>query len=310
MTLLSETETAVDLSTKLGRLHLPNPILTASGTFGYAREMEKIVDLRRLGGILPKTITRDPRPGNHPWRTVEVSAGLLNAIGLDNDGIDYFLTKHWPYLRSLGTPIIVSIAGKSHDDFIHLAERMNEAEGLAALELNVSCPNVAGGVDFGTDPSLCHKVVAGIRQVSRFPILTKLTPNVTSIATIAKAAAEAGTDAVSCINTVLGMSIDWRKQRPMLANKVGGMSGPAIKPIALRCVYQVASQVDIPIIGIGGIATIDDVMEFVVAGASAVQVGTANYYDPTVSTRLVDQLPEAVRSLKATAFRDIVGTLK
>jgi dihydroorotate dehydrogenase (NAD+) catalytic subunit len=307
---IAEPPTQVDLSVSLRRLHLSNPILTASGTFGYAREMAGLVDLKRLGGILPKTITRDPRPGNAPWRTVEVNAGLLNAIGLDNDGIDYFLTEHWPYLRTIETSVIVSIAGKSLEDFIYLAERMNEAEGVAALELNISCPNVAGGVDFGTDPRLCEQVVSGVRKVSRFPILTKLTPNVTSIAVIAKAAAEAGTDAVSCINTVLGMSIDWRKRKPMLANKVGGMSGPAIKPIALRCVYQVASQVDIPIIGIGGIATIDDVMEFAVAGASAIQVGTANYYDPTVSVRLLDDLPAAVTSMKVRAFRDIVGTLE
>jgi dihydroorotate dehydrogenase (NAD+) catalytic subunit len=306
----STTATSVDLSVTLGRMKLSNPILTASGTFGYAREMANVVDLSKLGGLLPKTITRDPRPGNAPWRTVEISAGLLNAIGLDNDGIDYFLANHWPYLRTLQTSVIVSIAGKSQADFVYLAERMNEAEGLAALELNISCPNVAGGVDFGTDPALCHEVVRRIRHVSRFPIITKLTPNVTSIATIAKAAAEAGSDAVSCINTVLGMAIDWRKQKPLLANKVGGMSGPAIKPVALRCVYQVRSQVDIPIIGVGGIANIDDAMEFFVAGASAIQVGTANYYDPTVSPRLVDELPLAVQSLGATALRDIVGTLK
>jgi dihydroorotate dehydrogenase (NAD+) catalytic subunit len=299
----------MDLSVTLGRLRLPNPILVASGTFGYAREMAGLVDLKCLGGILPKTITRDPRPGNQPWRTVEAKAGLLNAIGLDNDGVDYFLTNHWPYLKSLAPPIVVSIAGKSLDDFIYLAERMNEAEGLSALELNVSCPNVAGGVDFGTDPDLCRKVVEGIRRVSQVPIITKLTPNVTSIATIAQAATDGGTDAVSCINTVLGMAIDWRRRKPMLANKVGGLSGPAIKPIALRCVYQIASQVKIPIIGIGGIATLDDVMEFAVAGASAVQIGTANYYDPTVSQRLVEELPGALASLKVSAFRDIVGTL-
>jgi len=235
---------------------------------------------------------------------------LLNAIGLDNDGIDYFLEKHWPYLQSIGTAVIVSIAGKSRDDFVYLADRMNEAEGLAALELNISCPNVAGGVDFGTDPALCYDVVSHVRQTIDVPLLTKLTPNVTSIAVVAKAAAEAGTDAVSCINTVLGMAIDWRRQRPMLANKVGGLSGPAIKPIALRCVYQVASQVNVPIVGIGGIATIDDAMEFFVAGASAIQIGTANYYDPTVSMRLIDQLPEAIQSLGASSLREIVGSLK
>jgi dihydroorotate dehydrogenase (NAD+) catalytic subunit len=307
---LSQPTSSIDLQVSLGRLTLSNPILTASGTFGYAREMAGIVDLSRLGGILPKTITRQPRPGNAPWRTVETSAGLLNAIGLDNDGIDYFLEKHWPYLRSVGTPVIVSIAGKSREDFVYLAERMNEAEGLVALELNISCPNVAGGVDFGTDASLCHDVVRAVRQAIHVPLLTKLTPNVTSIASVAKAAMEAGTDAVSCINTVLGMAVDWRRQRPMLANKVGGLSGPAIKPIALRCVYQVASQVKVPIVGIGGIATIDDAMEFFVAGASAIQIGTANYYDPTVSMRLLDQLPEAIQSLGASSLQQIIGTLK
>lgn len=306
----SNPMSSIDLRVSLGRLSLSNPILTASGTFGYAREMAGIVDLGRLGGILPKTITRQPRPGNAPWRTVETSAGLLNAIGLDNDGINYFLENHWPYLRSIGTSVIVSIAGKSRDDFVYLADRMNEAEGLAALELNISCPNVAGGVDFGTDPLLCYDVVSHVRQTIDVPLLTKLTPNVTSIASVAKAAMEAGTDAVSCINTVLGMAIDWRRQRPLLANKVGGLSGPAIKPIALRCVYQVASQVNVPIVGIGGIATIDDAMEFFVAGASAIQIGTANYYDPTVSMRLIDQLPEAIQSLGASSLREIVGTLK
>jgi dihydroorotate dehydrogenase (NAD+) catalytic subunit len=300
----------IDLSTKLGRLQLANPILTASGTFGYAREMASVVDLTKLGGVLPKTITRDPRPGNAPWRTVETSAGLLNAIGLDNDGVDYFLSNHWPYLKSIGTPVIVSIAGKSQEDFIYLAKRMNEAEGLSALELNISCPNVAGGVDFGTDPRSCFEVVNGVRNAIDCPLLTKLTPNVTSIVAIARAAAEAGTDAVSCVNTVLGMAIDWRKRRALLGNKVGGLSGPAIKPIALRCVYQVASQVKIPIVGIGGIATIDDCMEFFVAGASAVQIGTANYYDPQVSTRIVEQLPAAVQSLGANSLQEIVGTVQ
>jgi len=306
---MTTTET-IDLSTKLGRLSLANPILTASGTFGYAREMASIVNLTKLGGILPKTITRDPRPGNAPWRTVETSAGLLNAIGLDNDGVDYFLANHWPYLKSIGSPVIVSIAGKSQEDFVYLAQRMNEAEGLAALELNVSCPNVSGGVDFGTDPRSCFDVVSGVRNAISCPLLTKLTPNVTSIAAIAKAAADAGTDAVCCVNTVLGMAIDWRKRRALLGNKVGGLSGPAIKPVALRCVYQVASQVNIPIVGIGGIATVDDCMEFFIAGASAVQIGTANYYDPQVSTRLIDQLPDAIRSLGARSLQEIVGTLQ
>lgn len=300
----------VDLSVQLGRLRLKNPVLVASGTFGYAKEMETIVDLKRLGGVLPKTITQNPRPGNAPWRTVETSAGLLNAIGLDNDGIDYFLENHWPYLKQTGADIIVSIAGKSQEDFVALADRLNEATGITAVELNVSCPNVSGGVDFGTNPQLCLDVVSGVRRVLGCPIITKLTPNVTRIVDIAKAAKDGGADAVSCINTVLGMAVDWRKQRPLLGNIVGGLSGPAIKPIALRCVYQVASQVDIPVIGVGGIANLDDMMEFLVAGASAIQVGTANYYDPLISMRIIDALPEALRSLNATSVQQIVGSLK
>ncbi|MEQ1824345.1 MAG: dihydroorotate dehydrogenase [Pirellula sp.] len=299
-----------DLSVQLGRLTLKNPILVASGTFGYACEMESIVKLSNLGGVLPKTITQNPRPGNAPWRTVETSAGLLNAIGLDNDGIDYFLANHWPYLKSTGADIIVSIAGKSHDDFVALADRLNEASGIHAVELNVSCPNVSGGVDFGTDPKACYEVVSGVRRVLGCPIITKLTPNVTRIVDIARAAQDAGTDAVTCINTVLGMSIDWRKRKPMLGNIMGGLSGPAIKPIALRCVYQVASQVGVPVIGVGGIANLDDCMEFLVAGASAIQIGTANYYDPLASVKILSALPAALASMGASTVQEIVGTLK
>ena len=302
-------KTEIDLSVQLGRLRLKNPVMVASGTFGYAKEMADIVDLRALGGILPKTITRDSRPGNAPWRTVEISAGLLNAIGLDNDGIDYFIENHWPYLKSTGADIVVSVAGKSHEDFVYLAQRLAPL-GLFAMELNISCPNVSGGIDFGSDPQACYNVVSGVRAVIDCPILTKLTPNVTSIAQIAKAAYEAGTDAVTCINTVLGMSIDWRRRKAMLANTVGGMSGPAIKPIALRCVHQVASSVPVPIVGVVGIATIDDAMEFFVAGASAIQIGTANYYDPMVSTRLIEQLPGAIRELGLSSIRECVRTLQ
>ncbi len=303
------TSTEIDLSVKLGRLTLRNPIMVASGTFGYAREMEHIVELGRLGGILPKTITLAPRLGNAPWRTVETSAGLLNSIGLDNDGVETFIDQHLSYLRKLDTAIVVSIAGKSRDEFIELARRIEAAGGASALELNISCPNVSGGVDFGTDPNLCEQVVRGVRECCSLPILAKLTPNVTRIVDIAKAAANAGADAVSCINTLLGMAIDWRRRKPMLGNVLGGLSGPAIKPVALRCVYQVAKAVDIPIVGIGGIATIDDVMEFMAAGASCVQVGTANYYDPTVSQRLVEQLPIALQELGVSSAREAVGTI-
>ncbi len=300
----------LDLRVQLGRLALKNPVLVASGTFGYAKEMSGVVPLAELGGILPKTITQSPRAGNAPWRTVETSSGLLNAIGLDNDGIEYFLANHWPYLKSTGATTIVSIAGKSLADFVLLAERLRGAEGLEAVELNVSCPNVSGGVDFGTDAKLCFEVVSNVRKVLDCAIITKLTPNVTHIVDIARAAKDAGTDAVTCINTVLGMAVDWRKRKPLLANVVGGLSGPAIKPIALRCVYQVASQVGVPVIGVGGIANLDDMMEFLIAGASAVQIGTANYYDPLVSLKLIRGLPGALNSIGAKSVCEIVGTLK
>jgi dihydroorotate dehydrogenase (NAD+) catalytic subunit len=305
----------VDLAVELGRLHLPNPVLVASGTFGYAREMAGVVNLAKLGGILPKTITAVARAGNAPWRTVETSAGLLNSIGLDNDGIDYFIANHWPYLRSLITPIVISIAGRSQDDFVELAKRLDQLEsdsgsGPAAIELNISCPNVSGGVDFGTDPTSCRKVVEAVRKNTNTPIVAKLTPNVTRIVDIAQAAADGGADAVACINTLLGMAIDWRKKKPLLGNVMGGLSGPAIKPVALRCVHQVRQSVDIPIIGIGGIATIDDAMEFFVAGASAIQIGTANYYDPRASEKIIDGLPSAIASLGLTQFKEAIGTLQ
>jgi dihydroorotate dehydrogenase (NAD+) catalytic subunit len=300
----------LDLSVQLGRLSLVNPILVASGTFGYAREMQQLVDLRRLGGILPKTITKTPRSGNSPWRTVETSAGLLNSIGLDNDGIDAFIEHHLPYLASLDTAVIVSVAGRTEDEFVELASRLSQETGIAALELNISCPNVTGGVDYGTDPSLCERLVAQVRENCELPIIAKLTPNVTRIGDIASAAAAGGADAVSLINTLLGMAIDWKRQRPMLGNVVGGLSGPAIKPVALRCVHQVARAVDVPIIGIGGIASIDDVMEFLVAGASAVQIGTANYYNPTVSMTILDHLPAALGQPGASSVREVVRSLQ
>jgi dihydroorotate dehydrogenase (NAD+) catalytic subunit len=215
-----------------------------------------------------------------------------------------------PYLAGLASPLIVSIAGRSHDEFVTMAARLGALSGVAAIELNISCPNVSGGVDYGTDPELCGRLVAGVREACSLPVLAKLTPNVTSVVEIAQAAAEAGADALSLINTVLGMAVDWRKQRPLLGNVMGGLSGPAIKPIALRCGFQVAQAVKIPLVGIGGIATIDDVMEFLVAGASAVQIGTANYYDPTVSMKLIDQLPEAIASLHVSRVAEVVGTLR
>ncbi len=235
---------------------------------------------------------------------------MLNSIGLDNDGIEAFVEKHIPYLASLGTAIIVSIAGKTRQEFVQMAARLEGIAGIAALELNISCPNVSGGVDFGTDPVACEKVVSGVRAASSLPILAKLTPNVTDISVIARAAEVGGADAVSVINTCLGMAVNWRKRRPVLGNILGGLSGPAIKPIALRIVYQVARTVKIPIVGIGGIATIDDVMEFLVTGATAVQIGTANFYNPTVSMQILDALPGALAELQANCVSDVVGAIE
>jgi len=302
----------IDLSVTLGRLRLKNPVLVASGTFGYAKEMAGVVDFARLGGIIPKTVTRHPRAGNAPPRTFETPSGMLNAIGLDNDGIDHFIHHHLPYLRTLPTAIIANIAGESEDDFVAMAEQIGHETGLAALELNLSCPNVAGGIDFAIDPERTRRVVRGVREVCPLPLIAKLTPNVTDIVPVAQAAAEAGADAVSLVNTFVGMAVDWKRQKPILGNVTGtgGLSGPAIKPLALRLVWSVARDVDVPVIGIGGIATLDDVMEFLVAGASAVQLGTVNFYDPTASMQIVDGLPGAVALLGAASVREVVGTLR
>lgn len=299
-----------DLSVSLNRLTLKNPILVASGTFGYAKEMTAFVDFAQLGGIIPKTVTPQPRPGNPPPRTVETASGMLNSIGLDNDGFDQFVAEKLPYLTSLGTSIIVNIAAKTNDDFRRMAARLNEVTGVAAIELNISCPNVSGGVDFGTDPLLAAEVVAAVRESCGIPVIAKLTPNVTSVVPIAKAVADAGADAVSLINTFQGMAVDWKRRQPVLGNVLGGLSGPAIKPLALRIVWQVSQQVKIPIIGIGGIQSIDDVMEFFLVGATAVQIGTANFYNPGLANQIIRELPDALMTLKAESVKDIVGTLK
>lgn len=302
--------TSPRLSVALNRLQLANPILVASGTFGYAREMEAFVPLAKLGGIIPKTITPQPRAGNPPPRTVETASGMLNSIGLDNDGLDTFIAKHVDYLLSLGTSIIANIAGKNVDEFVMMAERLGRFDRLAGLELNISCPNVSGGVDFGTDPGMASDVVSRVRAACPLPIIAKLTPNVTSVVEIARAAAEAGADAVSLVNTFQGLAVDWKRRRPVLGNGYGGLSGPAIKPLALRIVSQVHRAVKVPIIGVGGIGSLDDVMQFLVAGASAVQIGTANFYNPGLAGRLVDDLAETLAREKCASVSDIVGTLK
>lgn len=298
------------LAVQLNRLSLSNPILVASGTFGYAKEMTAYVDFAKLGGIIPKTVTPQPRQGNPPPRTVETASGLLNSIGLDNDGFDQFMAEKLPYLAGLGTSVIVNIAARTNDDFRRMAEVLNAADGVAAVELNISCPNVSGGVDFGTNPDLAADVVRTVCAAGDLPVIAKLTPNVTSVIPIAQAVADAGADAVSLINTFQGMAIDWKKRRPILGNVLGGLSGPAIKPLALRIVWQVARAVKIPIIGVGGIQCIDDVMEFIVAGASAIQVGTANFYNPGLANSLVDELARVVEREQAVSICDLVGTLQ
>ncbi|MFK7821842.1 MAG: dihydroorotate dehydrogenase [Planctomycetaceae bacterium] len=297
------------LAVQLNRLSLQNPILVASGTFGYAKEMQTFVDFTRLGGIVPKTVTPNARPGNAPPRTIETRSGLLNSIGLDNDGIDYFVETHVPYLSSLGTSLIANIAAKTIDQFRDMAGKLEQAGSVAAIELNISCPNVTGGVDFGTNPELTAEVVTAVRESCDLPVIAKLTPNVTSVPAIAQAVAGAGADAVTCVNTFQGIAIDWRKRKPVLGGICGGLSGPAIKPLALRVVYQVAQATDIPIIGVGGIECIDDVMEFIIAGASAVQIGTANFYDPGLAERLVDDLAEIVTEEGAASVSELVKTI-
>jgi len=298
------------LGIQLNRLNLANPILVASGTFGYAREAQAFTDFERIGAIIPKTITPQPRMGNPPPRTVETSCGMLNSIGLDNDGLEAFISKHLDYLLNLRTAIIANIAGRNVDEFVYMAERLNQIPQLAGLELNISCPNVSGGVDYGSNPDLTAQVVRKVRGACDLPVIAKLTPNVTNITEIAQAAAESGSDAVSLVNTYQGMAIDWHRRKPVLGNVLGGLSGPAIKPMALYAVWKVARDVDTPVIGIGGIASINDVMEFLVAGATAVQVGTANFYNPSLASRLVDQLEETVARENVAHVTDFVGTLK
>lgn len=300
-----------DLRVRLGRLELRNPVLTASGTFGYVREMAGLVDLKRLGGVIPKTVTRRPRAGNPTPRTVETASGMLNAIGLDNDGVDHFREHHLPHLRTVATAVIANIAGETEEEFATMAEMLGREPGPAAVELNVSCPNVSHGLDLGIDPAAVGRLTRRVRAACPLPIIVKLTPNVTDIVPIAAAAAEAGADAVSLINTVRGTAVNWRTRRPILAYDVGGLSGPAIKPIALRLVWEVARALPgFPIIGVGGIASADDALEFLVAGASAVQVGTATFYNPRAALDVVDGLDRLLDAEGIATAAEIVGSLR
>ncbi len=272
--------------------------------------MAPYLDFSTLGGIIPKTVTLEPRIGNRPPRTIETASGLLNSIGLDNDGLEVFIEKHVEYLLSLDTAIIANIAGRNVEEYRQMAARLQKHSGIAGLELNISCPNVSGGVDFGTNPESTEQVVRAVREECDFPVIAKLTPNITNIIPIAQAAKEGGADAVSLINTLQGMAVDWRNRKPILGNVLGGLSGPAIKPVALRIVHQVATAVDIPIIGVGGIASIDDVMEFLVTGASAIQIGTASFYNPGLSGTLSQQLSEILKEQNCDSVQQVVKTLQ
>ncbi len=301
---------APDLRVTIAGLELQNPVLSASGTFGYAFEFQDHLDLNRLGAIVVKTVTLKPRPGNPPHRIVETPAGMLNSIGLQNVGIDRFIAEKLPALRKLRPPLIVNIAGESAEEFCELAKRLSDQEGVRALELNISCPNVAGGLDFATDPVLTSRVVGAVRRVTTLPLIPKLSPNVTDIAAIARAAAEAGADALSLINTFIAMAVDVRTRRPKIAMTTAGLSGPAIRPIALRMVWQVARAVGVPVIGMGGIATAEDALEFLIAGATAVAVGTANFVDPATPVKLVDGMARFLSEQRVASVRELIGSLQ
>lgn len=301
----------IDLSVNLAGLELKNPVLTASGTFGYGREFEELLDLNRLGGIVAKGISLQPRPGNPPPRIVETACGMLNAIGLENVGIEQFLKEKTPFFKTLRTKVIANVLGDSVEDYSLLAETLNEEPSIAGLEVNISCPNVkAGGVAFGTSPKMAASVTAAVRDKYKKTLIIKLSPNVSDIVAIAKSVQDAGADGVSLINTVIGMAIDVRTRRPKLANIIGGLSGPAIKPIALRMVWQVARNISIPVIGIGGISSTEDALEFLIAGASAVQIGTANFITPGISEKIVAGLEEYCREIKAGSIKEIIGSLR
>ena len=296
------------MNISIGSLQLKNPVLTASGTFGYGEEYDSLVNLHQLGAIIVKGISLLPRRGNPPPRIAETACGMLNAIGLENVGLESFLAKKLTFLQSINTPLIVNILGDTVEDYQQLADRLNGVEKVAALEVNISCPNVKqGGVAFGTDPNMAHAVTKGVRRHFSRPVIVKLSPNVTDITEIARAVEEAGADALSLINTVLGMAIDIKTCKPKLANIFGGLSGPAIKPIALRMVWQVAECVSIPIIGIGGITTPEDAVEFMLAGASAVQVGTTNFINPKAAEEIIQGIGTYLAENKMASLQELIG---
>lgn len=286
----------IDLAIDLGFLKLKNPVIAASGTFGYGLEFSPFLNLNKLGGLVVKGLYFSPRPGNPPPRLVETASGLINAIGLQGIGVKRFAAEILPRLQELDTAVIINVCGEHEDEYAAVVEYLNEQEGIAAYELNISCPNVReGGRCPALDRKTTHAIVSRIKKISRRPLITKLSPNVTDITAIARSAQDAGTDAISMINTLLAMAIDPETGQPKLANIFGGLSGPAIKPIALRMVYQTAAQVRIPIIGMGGIMSGNDAVEFLYAGAGAIQVGTANFFDPQATIRILDEITDYCR---------------
>jgi dihydroorotate dehydrogenase (NAD+) catalytic subunit len=302
--------TPKNLHVNIGGITLKNPVMTASGTFGYAREFESLVDLNRLGAIIVKGLSLKPSKGNLPPRIVETSCGMLNAIGLENMGVDTFINEKLPWLQSFSTPVIVNIYGTTVDEYAELAMRINDVDHIAGVEVNISCPNVkAGGVAFGVDKHAAEQVVKAVREKTVKPLIVKLSPNVTDIVEIAKSAEGAGADSISLINTITGMLIDIHTRKPKLANITGGLSGPAIKPVALRMVWQVARSVKIPVIGIGGIMNAEDALEFLIAGAVAIQVGTANFINPRASMDILDGIEEFLETHHIDNIEELIGTL-
>jgi dihydroorotate dehydrogenase (NAD+) catalytic subunit len=299
-----------DLSVRLGPLHLRNPFVAASGCFGYGLEYSGSIDLASLGGVAVKGLFMTEREGHPPPRIVETPGGMLNAIGLQGIGVHRFVAEKLPELHRIGATVIVNICGSTLDEYAEVARVLSDAEGVAALELNISCPNIKeGGIQFGCSLSGTHDVVSAIRKVTTLPVIPKLTPNVTDVASFARAAEDAGADAISLVNTFLAMAIDVETRRPKLSNVMGGLSGPAIRPIAVRMVWECHQAVKLPILGMGGIATLSDALEFIIAGASAVQVGTANFVNPFLWRDLIDGLDEYLDRHRIARVADLVGQL-
>ena len=300
------------MSMSVAGIELKNPIMAASGTFGYGVEFEDVVTLDRLGGFVTKGLSREPMPGNPPPRLFETSAGMLNAIGLQNIGAGAFLSEKLPLLRKISNIVFLcNIFGHSQDEYVDVARMLNDGEGIHGYELNVSCPNTkCGGIAFGTDPKMLFDVVNAVKKIATRPVIVKLSPNVTSIPQMARVAEEAGADAISLVNTFVGMAIDAETRRPRISNVTAGLSGPAIKPIALRMVWEAAKSVNIPIIGIGGISTAEDVVEFMLAGASAIEVGTVNFWDPCACETLVDSLTKWCLEHRIEKLCDLTGGLQ